>query len=103
MPALRQGWTPNSNCWTLHPDQISWKKTGSVEHDGEIETEREIGQLEVLDPHGRDERKCVDAKVVKCIDAKTEECIDAKIEHIWSTGASTRRWTRPRGRGRPGE
>ena len=50
-----------ANCWTLHPDQLPWKRAAAVEEaDGEDE-ECDIVQLDVLDPHGRDERTRIDA------------------------------------------
>ena len=56
-----------ANCWTLHPDQLPWKRAGA---DGEDE-ECDIGQLDVLDPHGRDEHKCIDEKKEN---ASTQQC-----------------------------
>ncbi len=40
---------------------------------GDGEMDREIGQPEVLDPHGRDEHKCIGTKMEKCIDARMDE------------------------------
>ncbi len=49
---------PATSCWILHPDQLPWKRqAASQEYYEEGETYRDIGQLEVLDPDGHDERK----------------------------------------------
>ena len=42
-----------NNCWTLRPDRLQWKETGSFETDGDGEMDREIGQLQAGQPHHR--------------------------------------------------
>jgi hypothetical protein len=91
-----------NSCRTPHPDHLPWKKTGTMECEGEGETNRETGQLEVLDPHGRNDHKCIDAKVEKGIDtnmgnASMQECGEYIGTHmkastqIWKTHRRTRR------------
>ncbi len=50
--------------------------------------DREIGQLEVLDPRGRDGHKCIDARIEKLIDAK----IKNKASTLKLENASTQKW-----------